>query len=582
MKQMHRFVPATALLIALALAGRARAQAIEQVPSNATGVLQVKNLQELSNKIAKLSKTLGIDQMDQRFADPLGSLMTEMDVKQGLNKSGDMAMGFMKPAKGAENENEPDLVVVLPVDDYKAFLANFQDVKDVGNGVSEVTVKKNGEKLVMASRGKYAVSAKNKTLLAATGGFKLQGSAIKEAAAKDALLYIDVKSIRSELQDGYKNARTEIKKALEDPNNAAATGVKVPPFVFAMYDKVATELINGTKTVAISFNLNDVGLGAAVLGDFEADSYVGKLVAKSHNEDRSVLSGLPDRPYLMYGGASLTPEVTQQLFTDFVDLIKQNPGDMKKDDLDKYTETVRKSLASMRAVNFGLVAPQQGEPFIQLVELVRGDAQQMLDMAKQAMPLSNNFMAGMNTGKTKASVKFGEPTTVDGVKLTPYKVNIEVDPNDAAAVQQKQIMDMAYGPNGVSGLMGVINDKTFISIMTPNQKLVSEAIAAAKADKDALGQADAFKQVAGQLPKQRGAEFYIALDNIATTAVAVAKQQGLPVQFKLPPNLPPIGLSLANEGSTARIDGFIPTRLVESMTAAVIQAMNNQGGGKGI
>jgi len=582
MKQMHRFVPAAALLIALALAGRARSQAIEQVPSNATGVLQVKNLQELSNKIAKLSKTLGIDQMDQRFADPLGSLMTEMDVKQGLNKNGDMAMGFMKPAKGAENENEPDLVVVLPVDDYKAFLANFQDVKDVGGGVSEVTVKKNGEKLVMASRGKYAVSAKNKTLLAATGGFKLQGSAIKEAAAKDALLYIDVKSIRSELQDGYKNARTEIKKALEDPNNAAATGVKVPPFVFAMYDKVATELINGTKTVAISFNLNDVGLGAAVLGDFEADSYVGKLVAKSRNEDRSVLSGLPDRPYLMYGGASLTPEVTQQLFTDFVDLIKQNPGDMKKDDLDKYTETVRKSLASMRSVNFGLVAPQQGEPFIQVVELVRGDAQQMLDMAKQAMPLSNKFMAGMNTGKTKASVKFDEPTTVDGVKLTPYKMTVEVDPNDAAAVQQKQIMDMAYGPNGVSGLMGVINDKTFISIMTPNQKLVSEAIAAAKADKDALGQADAIKQVAGQLPKQRGAEFYIALDNIATTAVAVAKQQGLPVQFKLPPNLPPIGVSLANEGSTARIDGFIPTRLVESMTAAVIQAMNNQGGAKGI
>src|SRR5689334_392101 len=101
MKKMHRVVAGMALLIAVALAGRAQGQALEQVPSNATGVFEVKNLQELSNKIAKLAKTLGIDQMEPHFGDPLGSLMTEMDVKEGLNKNGDMAMGFLKPAKGA-------------------------------------------------------------------------------------------------------------------------------------------------------------------------------------------------------------------------------------------------------------------------------------------------------------------------------------------------------------------------------------------------------------------------------------------------------------------------------------------------
>lgn len=384
-----------------------------------------------------------------------------------------------------------------------------------------------------------------------------------------------MKSIRSELREGYQKARGAFKKALEDPNNAAE-GVKAPPaFVFAMYGKVATEIINGTRTVAISFNLNDAGLGAAVLGDFDLDSYLGKLVAKAHNEDGPVFSGLPDRPYLMYGGATLTPEVTRQVFNDFLDILKQNPGDLKEEDIDKYSETARKSLSSMRAVNFGLVQPQQGEPFIQVVELVRGDANQILDMSKQAMPFTNNMMAGMNTGKVKANIKFGDPTTVDGVELTPYKVKVEVDPNDAAAAQQKQIMDMIYGPNGVSGLMGVVNDKRFISLMTPNQKLVSDAIAAAKADKDVLGQSDALKQVSDQLPKQRGAEFYIALDNIANTAVAVARQRGLTVQFEVPPNLPPVGLSMANEGSTCRIDGFIPTKVIESITAAVLKAMNN-------
>jgi hypothetical protein len=170
MNQMHRVIAGMSLLVAVALVGRVQGQAVEQVPSNATGVFTVKNLQALSDKLAKLAKTLGADRMEPRFADPLGSLMTEMGVKEGLDKSGDMAMGFLKPAKGVENQSEPDLVIVLPVSDYKAFLGNFRDVKDVGGGISEVAVKKNSVKLVMAHRGKYAVSAKNRNLFEGQAG----------------------------------------------------------------------------------------------------------------------------------------------------------------------------------------------------------------------------------------------------------------------------------------------------------------------------------------------------------------------------------------------------------------------------
>jgi len=71
------------------------------------------------------------------------------------------------------------------------------------------------------------------------------------------------------------------------------------------------------------------------MGDFESDSYLGKLVAQAKNSDKSLLAGLPDRPYLMYGDATLTPEVAQSLFNEMATILKQSPGDMKKDDLDK-------------------------------------------------------------------------------------------------------------------------------------------------------------------------------------------------------------------------------------------------------
>jgi len=410
---------------------------------------------------------------------------------------------------------------------------------------------------------------------------KLQGPAAKEAQTRDALLYFDAKAVRPDLQKAYGQMRGEMQKALQNGNTPVGE-VKVPPFVFAMYDKMASQLISDTRSVAVSFNLNDVGLGAAFLGDFESDSYLGKLVAKSTNADHAMLAGLPDRPYLMYGAAALTPEVTQTLFNDLLDVMKQNPGDLKKEDLDKYADSAKKVLASMKSVSFGMVAPQPGENFVQVVELVRGDAKQMMETSKQALPSMNAMMGAMDK-KTKGEMNFGAPQAVEGVQLTPYTMKFNFDEKDAAAAQQKEIMQMMYGPNGMSGYMGAVNDRTFINAMGVNPKLLAESVAAAKGDSDPLGQSDALKQVAAQLPAKRGAEFYVALDNIANAAVGVMKQQGMAVQFKLPPNLPPIGFSMSNDGSAARMDAFVPTRLVESITAAVMQAMmQNNGAGKGV
>lgn len=589
-------VVAGAAVLAIGLCTQARAQVLDQVPSNAIGVFHVKDLQGVSGKVAKLSKTLGIDQMEPKFSDPLAALMDQMGIKQGLNKGGDMAIAFFKPDKAApaaagaakpddaKDDAKPDvppLVVILPVDDYKAFLTNFKDVKDAGGDISDATVPANNEHVFVVHRGKYAVSAMDKALLSRPAGFKLQGPAAKEAQSRDALLYFDAKAVRPDLQKHYQEFRGEMQKALKDGNTPVGE-VKVPPFVFAMYDKMASQLISDTRSIAISFNLNDVGLGAAFLGDFESDSYLGKLVAKSTNANRSMLAGLPDRSYLMYGAANLTPEVAQTLFNDFVEVMKQNPGDLKKEELDKYVDAAKKSIGAIKSVSFGMVAPQPGENFMQIVEVVRGDAKQMVEASKQALPSMNAMMGAMDN-KTKPEMKFGAAQAVEGVQLTPYTMSFNFDEKDAAAAQQKQIMQMMYGPNGLSGYMGAVNDQTFINVMGVSPKLLTDSVAAAKGTADPLGQSEALKQVADQLPKQRGAEFYVALDNIANTAVAVMKQQGMAVQFKLPPNLPPIGFSMSNEGSAARMDAFIPTRLVESMTAAVMQAMmQNNGAGKGV
>src|SRR5205823_4548523 len=104
---------------------------------------------------------------------------------------------------------------------------------------------------------------------------------------------------------------------------------------------------------------------------------------------------------------------------------------------------------------------------------------------------------------------------------------------------------MMYGPNGMSGTMAVVNDHTFLQAQGVSDKVLADAILAAKSGEDPLDKSEALKPTRDQLPKERGAEFYVALDNIAAAAVKFMKQQGMAIDFKLPANLPPIGASLA-------------------------------------
>ena len=57
---------------------------------------------------------------------------------------------------------------------------------------------------------------------------------------------------------------------------------------------------------------------------------------------------------------------------------------------------------------------------------------------------------------------------------------------------------------------------------------------------------------------------------------------GLPVKLQLKPNLPPIGGSVASEGTSIRMDSHVPTSLLQNVISAGMQAYTQmQGGGAG-
>src|SRR4026207_649700 len=63
----------------------ARAQVLQQVPSDALVVIKVNNLKATSDKLAKFAEALGLAAISPEMADPLASLQENMKVKEGLD-----------------------------------------------------------------------------------------------------------------------------------------------------------------------------------------------------------------------------------------------------------------------------------------------------------------------------------------------------------------------------------------------------------------------------------------------------------------------------------------------------------------
>ena len=577
---------AFAALVSLgAMTPTARAQVLDQVPSNALVVIKVNNLKATSDKLAKFSEALGLAAVSPEMADPLASLKENMKVKEGLDEAGEMAVVFVKPA---DKNADPDdsMLILVPVSDYKKFLGNFEDVKTEG----KISSFKAGEDLNAANWGKYAALAQNKALLSQQGsGLKLSPLAAREAKEKDAFIFANIPMLAEvalpEIEKARTEALAEIDKELgNDPDAKQFAGVAKA--AFSQLLNVAEGFLKDSTGASLSLHLSDEGISSTAMAEFKPDSYAGKIAAKLKNTDQPLLGGMPNRKYFIVGGIINEPEISAQVIGDLLDPIsKELAATEAGKSFATAIEALKKGSGATKSMAFGYPMPTGAlgaDSIIQQVAVAKGDAKTIAASQKQVL---EGTAALMKLIPQQAGAKFDfEITpgakTVGETKLDTYAFNMAMDENNPQAEQVKQMMAFIYGPSGMSGSFGPVKNDTYVMVQGGTDKLMQEVVAAAKDGKDTLTTQDTIKKVSGQLPAKRLGVEYIYLDNIINAGVRYAQGFGLQVKVQLPANLPPIALSAASEGSAVRFDGFVPTHLVQSVVAAGMQTfMQMQGGG---
>lgn len=580
-----------ALTLVIAMAASTWAQVLDQVPGNAWVVVKVKNLGETNTKLATFFKDLGVDQMVPEMGDPLGFLKKELKIEKGIDDKGEFAFVFLAPDQGAEARGEPQFVMLIPVSDHKEFLSNWPEATTEGD-LTEVQLPNDADPAFVASWGKFAAVSPSKDLLGKKpqGGIKLAGLAAREMADKDAIVYVNLVAIREkavpELQKLKGEATAEMEREL--PDNAKKYGPVLKAFVTQALGAVERYLLDAdSATYGLTFE--PTGIRGTMMTEFKPDSYLGEKTRQLKNSSDSLMVGLPTAKYLFYGGGVASPEVTAKVWDDFIGPVNKEITGLGEEGqlLKNYLDGVRKAIVASQSSSFGMIAPNANlgqESVVQLVQTMTGDAKAMGEAQKAMMENQQELMNLVQPNQGAAPKVSFTPNakTVDGVALDEILTKFDGEPNDPQAAQMQQMMQMMYGAGGASMLTGQIDDKTRIAATGVNDEVIASLIKAVKGKDDAVAKAEGVVAVSGQLPKEKFAVAYIAVDNIMTTAMKYAAAFGAGAQLNIPPDQPPIGVSVAADGSAIRVDTFVPTQLVKSVTAAIIQLqMQMQGGGMG-
>ncbi len=558
----------------------ARPSVLDQVPPDALIVMKINDLQRANTRVGDLMKRLGADKMNPEVADPMNMVLNEFGITKGFDKNGQAALYMTN----AEVEHGEPTVFLISVTDYAAFLGNFADPKKEG----DIDVFTARDSTCYAKQwGTYAAIARDPELLKTKKhGLDIRGKATAAMLADptvDLAFFANapvlVAAALPELLKSRAKTVDEVVKAFEENKGDK----RFTPVIKALVNtglNMAEETLKDGEAAAWSLTLDEKGAKAKLVADFAPETYLGKKIASLKNTDESLLKGLPaDGDFVYYYGIKSDRQFVGQLFDDLTADVKKELPNVGEDGkrLMALIDAERKLLTSIddgaAGITFDATAAQGGA--LKLLAIVHGDSKALVQAANDATVGMQEFEKLIDGSAAKPSTETSTKT-VDGVELTKSDTVVEVDPNDPTSAMAGQAMGVLFGGTKISQFIGRVDDNTMVQLLGDDEAYIKAGIAAAKANADDLVKKENVAEVADALPKQRLFAAYFAVDKLVVNGSKMMAQFGVgPPKIDLPPNLPPIGMTVGTEGSAIRIDGYLPYQLIESITAAFLQAQQN-------
>lgn len=565
--RLARSIAALSLPLTIALPALAGLPAaIDRLPSDALVVFSIRSVSELKGDLDGMGDKL--PPLKEALSEsPMGMLLA----LPGMNPEGSVAAAFVGETlnMGAEH---PPMVAVIPVTDAKKFFeaigaaatgqtytadldGNPAHLKDIGGGF--VAMAPTAE-LLAAFDGKPGNGAAHAKRLGASG------SSLADTA--DLLVYADLAKLKPMIDQGVAqmNEQMEMVAMMAGPqgDQIKQTG--------AMLNTLANLLTSEGDLAIMGTSIT----GAGIAMDFGAQFKEGTETYKSlqvKGDSLASLTRLPSVPYLFAMGADISSPTVKAAINELNKMQAQGssfmPGAELMDKLDAMSFVLGTSPALMGG---GLFANS-------VVFMQSKDASGLLKTSKDVMEKMNNTTS--NGMKLATAYKAGD-ATIGGAQVDSWSVRMSVDPNDPNAMvaqQGMQAMFMIWGPTGgPSGYLAPTKSGV-VQTLSKNTMLMEKALQVA-GDGNGLGTDKVLLATASQLPKDRSAEMYVGVGEIIKTAAGFAAMMGMSMDFSVPDNLAPVGMSVSTNGGAASGRIFVPIEVITTVADIQKQMQGEMGG----
>ncbi len=578
----------------------ARAQALPDVLSqaapNAEIIVVVPNMAATSKKISQFMEAIGFKDVPE-MADPLGSLKQELGLDKGFNEKGAMLISVSGVLKAAQFGEEPELALLIPVTDYKAFIGNFEGAEE--NGIATLTMPQ-GMPGYSRKLGDYCLMGPNKDVIAnykAAGSKDVIGKAVglvggRHLATNDLSIIINMKAMGSQLRPLLKEAHDEAKGQMAefaDEDGPMAQAMAMSKGMLAtMFDSLDAILRDG-DSIVFGSDLSTKGVGFTATAQFREGTALAKMFPGGKGGAADLMAMLPNNPYLMAYAMDMQGIDFQTMVNEFA---KRFPKDNWFADIVKNSASLMpqtKRVASVYYAPANAASLMTGMSTVTVIDTTNG-----ANFTKATKGYYDQMSKiKMNLGEIEGmNLNFGFTTTYKENALSPEaaaNVGAKVDEYVVKLDLPKDLMAQMGDGAGMIGMMlrtaGYVAtvDNTVMMTTTVDTNLLKVGVEAIK-KKNGLATTAHVKQVreAG-LPANANFEAYVNVGSITqlfNQFSALAQMFQIPEmpeipQIEVPNNLPPIAMGGQVEAGGMSARFYVPMPVINWVKDT---AMKFQGG----
>lgn len=543
--------------------------ALDHVPANAQAVIVVPNLGGMLNDINSINGMMG--DMGQPEIMMVTSMVRGMP---GINLAGSVAgvLSF------SENMEEPDMVFLIPVSDFKA----FSDGHALADGLYEFDMG-DGMLYFRDAGGGYAVIGEDDELVTsynATGGNLAAHAATlgkaggRVADTNDLFVYLNFAGFQDEIKAGLAEFEAQGDMVEMMGGAEAAQG-------FDQMYTVVESIVSDGASIVMGFNFDpEIGFAFDMGMQFKEDSKTASYF-NNNGDAGKYFANVPSMEYFYATAFDMSGDGIQKIMTGYMEMVEKldTTGMVSKMGFNKLMSGVNGGIQVMGAsenIMGGLLENSlyyldvdDNDTYVQTIaSMYKGMNEQM----GQLKELGIDAKMSMDE----------EPTVINGVEAFGYSMSMDMSQMDSAdamgGVNPAMIMSMVFGGNnGPSGYVAKAGEG-IVMTFSKDAQFLSKAAKAATGVNTMKGDASIAK-TASMLPNNRIMEAYIGADHLVNTAGPMLMMFGLIPEFAPLDPLAPIGMGLTADGGGMLFRTVLPMQTVGTIMEMIpADMMGNMGG----